>query len=263
MQEATMTGFEQVFSSGRTKPILIRAIDRDGAHRYLVAKITGKEFDKGALTRELVASKLASYFGLETPEPVLLKVPHNFTELGLPPAVERAIEGGFFPTFATEYIASLSAFVPSRILHERNLPLAAEIFAFDALIVNRDRSEDGSVNCLTDSNRFVLIDHETALDGQLIGSSIYMEPWKVGSLGPMRNVVKHIFYDSLDGTGVSFADARAKWMALSVHEIDKMLGDVPTVWEAEDRALRAIRGYLTNLLENLDAAFDEVEGVLQ
>lgn len=263
MQEALMTGYRAVLESGRTKPILIQAVDREGNHRELVAKITSKQFDKGALTRELVASKLACRFGLETPEPVLLNVPRNFRELNLPSSVEAAIEGGFFPTFATQYLPMLSAFISGKKLNERHIPVACEIFTFDSMIVNRDRSEFGSVNCLTDSNRFVLIDHETALDGRLIGSSMYVEPWKPRALRPMCDVLKHIFFDSIAGRECDFTPVAEKWRSLSHREVDQVLADVPAVWEAEERALESIRRYLHDLVDNMDGALREVEAVLQ
>ena len=263
MKQATMTGFLDVFTSGRTRPILIEANEADGTSRVLVAKLTGRQFDKGALTRELVASKLAMYFGLDTPVPFLLNIPPNYQELNLPADVELAIQNGFFPTFATEYIRFLPAFTPDRKLHERHVPLATEIFTFDALIVNRDRTEYGSVNCLTDSTRFVLLDHETALDDRLIGTGSYMEPWLQGSLSAMTNLLKHIFFDSISGQGCDFEPIRAKWLALDQAQVDVLLADVPAVWDDENRALQAIRTYLRRLVENLSGALDEVQEVLR
>ncbi|MET3653976.1 HipA family kinase [Dyella japonica] len=263
MNEATMVGYIGTLESGRTKPILIEAVRADGAHVQLVAKLTGRQLDKGALTRELVAANLARRLGLETPTPYLLHLPDNYREMSLPSDVEAAIEGGYFPTFATEYLPKLIAFVPDRKLHEMHLQKAAEIFTFDALVVNRDRSEHGNVNCLTDSNRFVLIDHETALDAQLIGSSIYIEPWKPAALGPMRSIVKHIFYDSLSGEGVDFTPIRKKWMQISLADVDAILHDVPVGWRGAERGDAAIRQYLSDLLSNMSAALDTVEEFLQ
>lgn len=258
-----MVGYVDTLESGRTRPILIEAVESDGTHRQLVAKLTGRQFDKGALTRELVAANLASRLGLETPLPFLLHLPEDFKKMGLPPHVEAAIEGGYFPTFATEYLPKLVAFVPDRKLHEMHLQKAAEVFTFDALIVNRDRSEDGNVNCLTDSGRFVLIDHETALDAQLIGSSIYIEPWKAGSLAPMRDMVKHIFYDSLVGEDFDFAAIRKKWMKVSARDIGVALHDVPRGWRGAERGDVAIHKYLSDLVENMSPALDVVEEFLQ
>jgi hypothetical protein len=183
--------------------------------------------------------------------------------MDLPPSVLAAIDGGYFPTFATEYLPALVAFVPDRKLHEMHLQKAAEIFTFDALIVNRDRSEDGNVNCLTDTARFVLIDHETALDAQLIGSSIYLEPWKPKSLAPMRNTVKHIFYDSLAGEWFDFDAIRKKWLSLTLADVDTVLHDVPNGWRGVDRGDRAIRAYLSDLVANMNAALGIVEEFLQ
>lgn len=263
MKQATMVGYVETLQTGRTKPILIDAVQADGTHCQLVAKITGRQFDRGALTRELVAARLAERFGLETPEPFLLHLPPDYQRMELPGDVLAAILGGYFPTFATEYLPALAAFVPDRKLHEMHLQKAAEIFTFDALIVNRDRSEDGNVNCLTDTSRFVLIDHETALDSQLIGSSIYMEPWKAGSLNPMRDMVKHIFYDSLAGEWFDFDPIRKSWCSLTLADVNAVLHDVPTGWRGVERGDRAIQAYLSDLVTNMSAALGTVEEFLR
>ena len=110
---------------------------------------------------------------------------------------------------------------------------ALEIFAFDMLIQNVDRScgkHGGKSNLLTDGTRFCMIDHEKAFSFlDLIGTSPL--PWE------LRNqawVSDHLLFGQLRRharSGVSFDSFLAKLSQLSDDCLGHAVNGVPPAWD--------------------------------
>ena len=79
----TAVTFHHFMGSGRTSPVLCGCEDDSGNRAAdFVVKLRGG-LDQGltGLTCELVASRLATHFGLAVPEPALVMIETDFAEL--------------------------------------------------------------------------------------------------------------------------------------------------------------------------------------
>jgi len=79
----TAVQFHRFMTSGRTSPPLCGCEDDLGNRvgDYVVKLRGGLDHGEDGLVRELVASRLASHFGIAVPEPALISMDVDFAEL--------------------------------------------------------------------------------------------------------------------------------------------------------------------------------------
>ncbi len=256
---------------GRSRPLLMECESEDGDSYSVVVKIVADDRDLDAcrLVREVVTARLAGILGL--PHPVLFRVEISDDLIeafeGSCPGISgrlqlhRELAKDF--AFGCEYLPGYSL-ASGDSLRKEQLPLAAEIFAFDALTLNRDRCIPlvGNPNCLAKGADLMLIDHEQALDADYVDGNDRLLPWKVGSLADMCGQLEHIFYRRLHGKPNDLARIRDAWADVKADDVDSLFDDIPRSWDVSGAERRKVSAYLGDLAANLDAAFDEVTRVL-
>ncbi len=183
--------------SGRTSPAVIGCEDdAGGSVGDFVLKLRGG-LDRGetGLLCELLASRLATYFGLSVPDPVLVIIDRDFVELvasreatGPEPIRAERIRKSLGLNFGTRFLVDLSPWPVEKSIPEAMWQGATEVFAFDGLIQNIDRRFDNQ-NLLTRGDSIFLFDHELAFSFllEILASAT---PWR---LNTQRYLDNHVF----------------------------------------------------------------------
>jgi hypothetical protein len=134
---------------------------------------------------------------------------------------------------------------------------AAEIFAFDCLLVNPDRQSDNP-NLKFDGKSFAIFDHELALMHE--GTIGWRPPWNAGALGSAAS--SHVLFPSLCGRGYDWARLEGAWEAVSDRRLAEYRAALPPEWSAGLHAADSALAYLGQLRDNLRPALAEVTRVL-
>lgn len=263
LEQVTAVRFDKRITSGRTAPCLLTCVRENGEDVEVVTKFSAGLFRKEAdLVSEALAAMLASDLDLPVPEPFLVSFDQEFVRLVHPldSVVAEKME-------KSSRVAFGSSKLPpgfSTVLRDRPIPRAlcaqaAEVFAFDALILNADRRPENA-NCLTNGREFAIIDHELAfLVEGVIGLKM---PWEAGALETVRMNKTHLFLDGLIGKTVNFDRFAGAWQAITDERLQQYKSALPPEWAGADRTTDATLGYLAQVRNNIEPALAEVRRVL-
>lgn len=156
--------------------------------------------DRGptGLLCELIASRLAAYFGLSVPEPAIVMIEADFADLAAgvkaktaPQEADR-IRNSVGLNFGSRQLSGVTTWPVDKSIPEARLPAAAAVFSFDALIQNPDR-RFSNPNLLTRGDEIFLFDHELAFSF-LLDILPSEEPWRLES---QRYLSDHVFRRAL------------------------------------------------------------------
>lgn len=257
---------------GRSKPFLIEAELADHTYVDVVVKIAcdNGQLGPARLLRECAAAALAERLGLPVPDRYLVELPRAFIhalklvspELACRLETHSRLAG--HDAFGSAYLHGFGVVVPKSSLPGAMLQSAAEIFAFDALSLNRDRCVPsvGNPNCLTNGRGLVMIDHEQALDTAYLLADNSNAPWKPGALNEMRTMLEHIFVYGLSGKPIDLQRLQEAWAAIDDDVGDAIFAGAAEEWDPDGSQRTSIRGYLNELSLHLPEAFNEVRRVL-
>jgi hypothetical protein len=243
--QVTAVQFHRFMGSGRTSPVLCGCEDELGnSAGDLVVKLRGG-LDRGntGLLCELVASRLASYFGLAVPEPAIVGIDSDFAELVAakeqPHAPDKAtrIRQSCGLNFGSRQLSGVITWPVDKSIPEAMWQSAAEIFSFDALIQNPDR-RFGNPNLLTRGDKIFVFDHELGFSF-LLDILPPREPWR---LDGQRYLEQHVFYRQLKAKPIDITGFTGCLQALAGRAVDGILADVPPEWNNGN--LPKIEGHL-------------------
>ncbi|MBI4909982.1 MAG: hypothetical protein HY820_40560 [Acidobacteria bacterium] len=235
--------------SGRTSPALCGCEDENGNRAGdVIVKLRGA-LDNGVtgLLCELLASRLASYFGLLVPEPALVWIDAAFANLVVAlesngPHPERAerMRNSVGWNFGSRLLTDVTTLPIDKAIPPAMWQAATDTFAFDGLIQNPDRRFNNP-NLFTRGNNIYLYDHELAFSflHDLLQSAT---PWR---LGGQRYLADHVFYRQLKGHSIDIESFTARLAALPGPALDGILAEMPPQWKNED--LEKIERHLRNL----------------
>jgi hypothetical protein len=241
------TAYLRKLTSGKTKPAIFRCEHENGdpAGEFVVKFKSGVNFGVAGLTCELVAALTGQFLGIPMPQAGLIAIdaalggvlPNSDAE------VAEAIRKSAGVNFGTQFLTGgfrtwpVDMAIPLSLLQ-----VAAEIFAFDALIQNPDRRFDNP-NVLTRGEEIFAIDHESAFS--FIYAIGQAEPaWKVANFTFLES---HVFYQGLKGRRVEIDRFAGALRAISDDDILGWSAAVPIEWKTE---------HLTTILEHLRAVRD-------
>jgi hypothetical protein len=149
LSHVTAVRFDGRVQSGRTAPCRLTCEAEDGAEVEVVAKLSdGCDRKVTALVMEAIAALLAADLDLPVPEPFLVALEPEFIA-GLPDATVAAMARRSSPlAFGSKHLPpGYTSWPVGKSIPKDALAMAAEIFAFDALIGNDDR-RPVNPNCL-------------------------------------------------------------------------------------------------------------------
>lgn len=245
---------------GVTEPALMRCVTPLEGHAFDVfVKFSWQQCSCAALARELVAGMLADHLRIPAGKAALVNVPEAVEDSirYLQPALAARIRNSVAPAFGSIWLGDrymLCTEVMGRDARLRDS--AAELWAFDHLILNVDRNAK-KPNCLTNGSEIAAIDHEKSLDCFGIGGLV-PAPWEERWL-PYAG---HLFHGTVTSGGGSLDRLESAWADIGRTDfIEALIARVPKSWNAGD-VCTEIGSYLFNLGVNVDAAFANLRKVL-
>jgi HipA-like kinase len=258
----TAIRFDGRVQTGRTMPCRLACETAAGGQVEVVAKLSGGcERRVAALVSEAIAAMLAADLGLPVPEPFLVRLDPEFVETIPDRTVTEIAQRSNPVAFGSKSLPpGYTSWPVGKSIPKDALNLAAEIFAFDALIANADRRPENP-NCLFSGSSLAILDHELAfvIEG-VIG---WQPPWEVGALEAMRRSSKHLFSEQLRGKTLNFDRLSGAWATITDARLTVYRGALPREWnEAREIADKALT-YVASVRDNLTTALQEIERVLR
>jgi hypothetical protein len=246
--------------SGRTSPALLGCEDEAGNRvgDFVVKLRGGMEQGNASLLRELLASKLATYFGLSVPAPALVVIDPDFAELaaargggGLDQQRAARMRNSVGLNFGSSLLTDVSPWPVDKAIPDAMWQTATEVFAFDGLIQNPDRRFNNQ-NLLTHGNTIFLFDHELGFSF-LLDVLASVTPWRLASQPYLSD---HVFYRRLKSRTIDMDGFTARLTALSGVPLDEILADVPPEWNNEsltkiEQHLRAVSAHAAEFAEEV------------
>ncbi len=256
----TATQFQRFMSSGRTEPAIFGCEDEAGAWagEFVVKLRGGLETGESGLLRELMATKLASYFGLASPEPALVHLEQAVAELvtKVEPSHAARLRASVGLNFGTKVVLGFSTWPVDKFIPDTMWQTAINIFTFDALIQNPDRKYGPSPNLFTKGDRILIFDHETAFSF-LLDVLPSPTPWRLDN---QRYLLDHVFYRRLKSKPIDMSGFTASLVGLSDAVLAAITTDVPAEWNND--SLLKINRHLRTLREHAAEFAQEVQRIL-
>lgn len=249
---------QRVLGTGRTKPCIFFCEHNspEVAGEYVVKLKAGIDSKENGLAAELIGSQLANYFDLPTPAPALIDTDPMLAE-GIPdPILAKRIKDSAGLNFGSKIVTGgFQTWPVDESIPASLKPLAAEIFAFDALIQNPDRLVKRP-NVLWKGDDLYIIDHEMAF------SFIYdiltqAEPWKITTLKFLED---HLFYRRLKGQNVNFDRFAGVLDTITETSLQSILDEVPEAWGTLHHA--KIKNHILEVATQRSKFIDELRRVL-
>jgi hypothetical protein len=245
-------------SSGRTKPCIFHCEDdsMEMCAEYVVKLKAGIDSKETGLACELIASQLAIFLDIQTPEPAIINLDPLMAELIPNPVLSQKIRASAGANFGSKFISpGFDTWPVGKSIPSNLKTVALEIFAFDALIQNPDRRSE-KPNVLWGRDELYIIDHE--LGFSFIFDIIQRnQPWRFSDLGFMQ---KHLFYLPLKGQPINLDRFIGALEGLNDKVLDSITGNVPSAWHNQN--IPKIRTHLREICHHLNDFIDEIRRVL-
>jgi len=257
--------YHKQLESGVTKPSLLTCKDKDGNRKgeYVVKLRANISFGVTSLAFELIASNIALCLDIPTPEAVLIEIDENFASSIKEEEISKSFISSLGLNFGNKYLKGYSTWTRGMSLSSFQSQLACEIFAFDALIQNPDRSlVHNKPNVLTKNEEIIIIDHEKAFSFlfPLIGKR-KMNAWEISEETFVKN---HLFYSELKKSSkrdiIDFDYIKNKIERLSTNKLDSIIDSLPTEWKNDYTS--KIRIHLEEIVNYSDKFIYELKKTL-
>jgi hypothetical protein len=253
------TSLQRVLNAGRTRPCIFFCEDETGGKNgeYVVKLKAGMETGVNGLAAELIASELASFLDIPTPEPAIIELDAVIAEVIPDADLARRIRSSAGLNFGSKIITGgFDTWPVSKAIPSSLKTLAAEIFAFDAMINNPDRRAE-KPNILWKGDELFVIDHEMSL------MFIYdilptPNPWQISNL---RFIKGHLFYNELKGQTVNLDRFAGALESLDDNTVESMMINVPADWHSDN--IEKITTHISEIAHHSGDFVDEVRRTLQ
>jgi hypothetical protein len=237
--------FERVMAAGRTRPLLLECSRETSAQRErarFVTKAIGlPEVQPFSLAHEFLGSRLAIMYGLAAPAAHIVSISDAFIAAAEPDLAGVGLHPKSGLAVGTEFIPDLMPFpVPVR-LAEDEVVGAAEVYVFDLMTQNPDRSA-ASPNCGRAGQRVVPYDFETAFSFRFALSRV--DAWRVAGL-PFPK--KHLFYGAIKRFEVDWRAVFGRFRSVSLASLADACSTIPDAWTDIGREVHA---HLTSVHEH-------------
>ncbi|RJQ46749.1 MAG: hypothetical protein C4538_06145 [Nitrospiraceae bacterium] len=259
IQHLNASSYQKRLTTGRTKPCLFICEDDSGEinGEYVVKLKAGMEHRETGLASELIASQLAMFLDIPTPEPAIINLNPDMTEVIGDAELATKITESAGLNFGSRFITGgFDTWPVGEAIPLSLKQLACEIFAFDSLIQNPDR-KPGKPNVLWKGNELYIIDHEMGFSF-VYGILISHRPWQVTELNFLRN---HLFYQGLKGQDVNLDRFAGALETLSAEKIASMISNIPAEWN--NAHISRITDHLNEVIKHINEFVDEIRRVLQ
>jgi len=171
--------YHETLGSGANKPILITGLEEQSGFsgNYVVKLMASERMDKTACFKELLATFIAMELGIPVVKPVVVNIEKDFADAMYGKECYQRLQQSIGLNYGSQYVKQHMIISKEAPLIEKQLKNALDIFCFDMLIQNPDRTMDKQ-NMFSVGEKIVIFDHELAFSFiQLIGGD--PEPWNV------------------------------------------------------------------------------------
>jgi len=224
------TVFHRFMATGRTSPALCGCEDATGQSvGEQVVKLRGA-LDRGVtgLASELVASRLATYFEIPVPAPVLVAVDQDFADLvaATHPSHSKRMRDSVGLNFGSRQLNDVITWPVDRAVPDAMWATAVSTFAFDALIQNPDRRFSPNPNLFSRGDQIFLYDHELAFSfiEEILPSD---KPWRLDGCNFLS---EHVFFNRLRRKDIDLTGFTELLAALPRKALPAILTEVPAEW---------------------------------
>jgi hypothetical protein len=221
---------------------------------YVVKIRGGMERGATALAAELVASRLASYFGIPVPAPSLVVIEKEFADLvaATHPSHAKRMRESVGLNFGSRQLNDVTTWPVDRTVPDAMWTTAVSTFAFDALIQNPDRKFSPNPNLFSRGDQIFLYDHELAFSfiEDLLPSE---KPWLLDQCSYLS---EHVFYSRLRRKDINLTGFSALLAALPNAALPAILTEVPAEWN--NGSLSKINQHLLSVAGESAAFADEI-----
>jgi hypothetical protein len=245
-------------TSGRTSPALCGCEGQLGVTAGdFVVKLCGTVQLRG-LVSELLGAELATHFGISSPAPVLITLQPEMAELigCSEPAKAELVKQSIGLNFGTQVLIGFNTWPVDKQVPDTMRGLAVNVFAFDALLQNPDRTYRNP-NLLTSGDAVMIIDHELAFSF-LRDISPSTASWV---LDGQRYLENHVFYRQLKSKTIDLTEFTARLRELSETVLDEIFADVPPEWNNVEDGLR-IREHLLAISDHAEDFAEQIRRFL-
>jgi hypothetical protein len=205
------------------------------------------------LSNELLAARLAAYFGIAAPEPAIVVLDNALVELiaRSHPSKAKLVRDSVGLNFGTKALRGVTIWPTDKSIPEVMWQSAVNIFAFDALIQNPDRRYNNP-NLFTQGDGLLIFDHDLAFS---FVTAVFptVAPWK---LGDQQYLVDHAFYRKLRSRPIDLSGFTALLGGASDAMLKTIVADIPTEWNNDslrkiERHLRMVREHAAEFAEEI------------
>ena len=249
--------FIKVMGSGRTKPWLVVARTDDGEEVEVIVKLRGScQLFPNGLASEMVAALLARDLDIPVADPLFVSIDEAFVH-AIPDSAARLVgEGSIGLNFGTK------KWEPGFAIWSRGLPVSedlrqtlGEIFAFDAIVQNPDRTSKNP-NCVFHHERVIVFDHELAFSNLLAIASA--PPWDAEGFSFLTD---HVFRFAVVHQEFRPDRMRDALRFVSQSRVEDYLQFVPASWTPTSGIRTCIIEYLHECLLRLDTIVQRLEAL--
>ncbi len=232
----------------------------DGSEVEAIVKFAaGCEAKEMSLVREAIVAVLAADLDLPIPEPFIVRVESDFADTISDDGVKAQARKSPHVAFGSQKLPpGFATFPIEKPLPRELVTAAAEIFAFDHLIANPDRTA-ANPNLLFNGRAFGIFDHELAFFTE--GILGWKAPWEPGGASFPRDLppsIRHVFLEELRGRTLDLNRLTGAFEAISDRRIDEYGGSLPAEWVADSQSVEGILDYIRALKEQLPLAIKQL-----
>lgn len=249
---------------GRTRPVRVLVETDDGSEfeAYMKGPHLGDSQYIGLMEREWFAGRLAKHLKLPcAPAMQIVLTPQVIESITDPVLRTKLLEG---PDVLFGSLSGGPGWIEwsdAMRISRRRIQGAAEIYLFDTIIQNWDRTAYNP-NLLVRGDKLLMIDHGEAFvdaTGEDAERDYHPAPWKLGGISNHAGEFDmHALWPKLRPRNrVDFAAAASIWKALPTDTFNLIASEVPSCWSMA-RASR-IAAYLTEAVENLPKIVGNIE----
>lgn len=251
----------KIFETGTTSPQLIRGVcEQTGTKSdYVVKYIKGPRMSAEASCRELLAAFIATELGFNVPEPAIINISNEFSELLRGSENYKTVVNSIGFNFGNKYEEGFQQIMKGQHIEDSLNAKLLELLAFDIFIGNADRRLD-KPNFMSNGDEILIFDHELAF-GFCFELSFLRnpEPWLIRKQD-MEWIKGNFCFDRLRGRDLNFNTFINKLTVINQDFWLKFQNIAPQEWLTNQ--LTEIKEYLQKLIDKSDIFESELKRIL-
>ncbi|NLR77029.1 HipA family kinase [Chitinophaga eiseniae] len=250
--------FDQ-FEGSANKPLLIDGIETQSHERgeYVVKLRAAERLSNEAFQRELIAAFIAMELDIPCVQPAVITVSSDFVDTLKGDNSWQVANKSLGYNFGSKYMTGYNTIILGAPLSNEELKHAQNIFLFDLLIQNTDRTTT-KPNMLSNSREIIILDHEIAF-----GFVLDIFPSIPGTFKEtdLLWIKLHCLLDKVKNTNVDLDEFCNKIGRLDESFWERVWQLTPTEWASRDQFLK-IRNFVLGILTQIDKFKVELKRII-